>query len=409
MLKILQINKYYYLRGGSERYLFDLSKQLKEKGHRVITFSMQDARNHPSRFADFFIKSVNVNKFSLKNIFKSYYNYDAVHRLKRLIAAEKPDIAHLHNIANHLSPAIISVLHKNNIKIVQTLHDYKLICPNRQLYSRNEVCYKCRGEKFYHCLTRKCVQDSYAISFLGMIEAYLHNKFFKTYDLIDMFIAPSEYMKDICVSFGLPKEKIKVMPNFIADSFLDSVNSDVPDKKKEKYFLYFGRLSKEKGIEVLLEAMKKYKGGTKLKIVGAGGGYTKLKRIIDSEKLSRKVKLLGPKYGDQLKEIIDGAKTVIMPSLWPENLPYSLIEAMALGKIVIASDIGGIPEIIQDGENGFLFKAGDWRDLLDKIELSERFDQTGVSLKARHSIKKYSQSEHIKKILILYKNLLKFI
>jgi glycosyltransferase involved in cell wall biosynthesis len=409
MLKILQINKFYYLRGGSERYLFDLSKLLEAKGHRVIPFSMQDARNQPSRYESFFIKAVNVNQFSLKNIVKSFYNYDAVRRLKRLIAAEKPDIAHLHNIANHLSPAIIGVLYKNKIKIVQTLHDYKLICPNRQLFSRNEICFQCCGQKFYHCLTRKCIQNSYAKSFLGMLEAYCHSKFLKTNEMIDLFIAPSQYMKDVCLRFGIREEKIQVMPNFITDDFLNPLPEESADKNKDDYFLYFGRLSKEKGVDVLCAAMKRYSGKTKLKIVGAGPEYNNLKKLITEKKISLKVKLSGPKYGLELKEIIAGAKAVIMPSLWPENSPYSLIEALAMGKIVIASDIGGIPEIIQDRVNGFLFKAGDERDLLDKIRLSEKIPTAGIRLKAKLSAKKYNQSEHLRSLARVYENSLKFV
>jgi glycosyltransferase involved in cell wall biosynthesis len=405
MLKILQINKFYYLRGGSERYMLELSKLLEENGHKVIPFSMQDARNQPSQYDKYFVDSVNVNRISLKNIFKSFYNYDAVRRLKKLIAAEKPDIAHLHNIANHLSPAIIKILHKNNIKIVQTLHDYKLICPNRQLYSRNEVCHKCRGKKFYNCLARKCVQDSYAKSFVGMLEAYWHNKFLKSYELIDLYIAPSQYMKDVCVQFGINEEKIKVMPNFISDNFLNSLTKDAANQNNENYFLYFGRLSKEKGVEVLLSAIKKYHGKAKLKIVGAGAEYNNLKKIINEKKLNQKVKLLGPKYGDELTNLVNGAKTIIIPSLWPENLPYSLIEAMAIGKIVIASEIGGIPEIIQNNENGFLFKAGDWSDLLAKMQLSEKINLEKISLRAGQSIKIYSQSAHIKRIIGVYKNI----
>ena len=229
-MKILMINKFHYLRGGSERAVFDLMKLLEINGHQVINFSMRDKKNVASKYDKFFIKNVNFEKFNVINIIKFFYNYEAVNKLKKLVEAEKPDIAHLHNIAHQISPAIISVLKKNNIPIAQTLHDYKLICPNSRLFSQGKICEKCQSGKYYNCFFGKCAHDSWVKSFLGMSEAYLNNSLFKYYNKINIFIAPSRFMKDVCVKFGLPENKIKVIYNFI--------EADVQANKKSRNICY---------------------------------------------------------------------------------------------------------------------------------------------------------------------------
>ncbi len=399
-MKILQINKFYYLRGGCERYVFELSKILEKNGHRVIPFSMQDSRNWDTEYNKYFIDKVDLDKFSFKNIIKFFYNYEAVIKLEELIKREKPDIAHLHNIAHQLSPAIINVLKKHNIPIAQTLHDYKLICPNYRLYSKNKVCHKCIGAKYYNCFFRKCVKNSYLKSFLGMLEAYLHNNILKTYDLIDIFIAPSRFMKDTCVKFGISDKKIKVLKHFVDDKYF-SVNSETED-----YLLYFGRIAKEKGIDVLLNSIKIIDKGVKLKIIGAGPDFKNYKSQIQNLKLSEKVELIGPKHGDELINFIKKAKAIIMPSVWPENMPYSLLEAMAIGKTVITSQIGGMTELIKNNENGFLFKAGDSEELARVIKNLDNHDLKKVGERARISIKNLNSQKHYIGLLENYKKLI---
>ncbi|MCK5511101.1 glycosyltransferase family 4 protein [Candidatus Parcubacteria bacterium] len=402
-MKILQINKFYYLKGGSERYFFDLSEILKKNGHKIIPFSMQDDNNLPSKYTKYFIKKVDLNKFNLINILKFFYNYDAVKRLKKLIKYEKPDIAHLHNIAHQFSPEIIRILKKNNIKIAQTLHDYKLICPNAKLFAHNQNCEKCQGGKYYNCLKRKCVKNSYLKSFMAALEAYLWNRLLKVYNKVDMFIAPSKFMRDKCADFGVPEEKIKVVYNF----YDAPVNGEIEVKNTEKYILYYGRLSKEKGVDVLLEAMRSVKGEFKLKIVGSGPEYKHLERQINKFNLQDRVSLLGPKYGKDLQIIINQAMVVVLPSLWPENMPYCLLEPMAIGKTMIVSRVGGMTEIIKDKENGFSFAPGDFNVLANIINNLEKFDYKKIGEEAKETIKKLNSKNHYQKILKVYTELRK--
>ena len=400
-MKILQINKFYYLKGGSERYVFDLSEILRKNGHKIISFSMYDDNNLPSNYAKYFIKKVALNKFNLINILKFFYNYDAVKRLKKLIKDEKPDIAHLHNIAHQLSPAIIWILKRNNIPIVQTLHDYKLICPNAKLFANNKNCEKCQGGKYYNCLKSKCVKDSYLKSFMATLEAYLWNRFIKIYNKVDVFIAPSKFMRDKCVDFGVPEEKIKVVYNF----YDAPINNKIEAESSEKYVLYYGRLSKEKGIDVLLEATRSVKNGIKLKIVGPGPEYKHLEEKINKFNLRDRVFLLGPKYGKDLQIIISRAMAVISPSLWPENMPYCLLEPMAIGKTMIVSRVGGMTEIIENQKNGFSFELGDSKYLAKIINNLKNFNQDEIGKRAIKTIKKLNSKKHYQEILKIYSEL----
>ena len=418
-MKILQINKFHYLRGGSERYYFELAKILKENGHEVIFLSMQDDRNESSEYGKYFIEKVEVENFSIKNIIKFFYNYEAVKKLEQLIKDEKPDIAHLHNIAHQISPAIIKVLKKHKIPVVQTLHDYKLVCPDYQLFRDDKQCFKCASGRYYNCTLNKCVKKSWSKSLLATLEAYVHRS---TYKKVDQFIAPSEYMKKVCIEMGISAPKIEVIYNFIdkiTSASTTKSNQTNAENLDNSYLLYFGRISSEKGITVLLEAMKKIKQNLKLKIVGTGPEYLMIKKYVDEIIANGKnvyhsqkevdIEIVGPKYGDELRNIIKGSKAVVIPSIWPENMPLSLLEAMLVGKPVIASRVGGMPEIIEDGKNGFLFSSGDSEELVVKIDELDKIDLHEIKKYAKKTIKglRFDKNEHYKSILEIYQSLLK--
>ena len=377
-MKILQINKFHYLKGGSERYYFDLSEELEKQGHEVIFFSMLDPKNKESKYQEYFIKNVDLHKFNFINIVKFFYNYEAVRNLKKLIEIEKPDIAHLHNIAHQFSPVIINVLKKHKIPVVQTLHDYKLICPNAKLYVDSKLCEKCNGGKYYQCFANKCMHNSRPKSFLGMLEAYLYQNILKSYQKIDLFLAPSQFMKDICVRFGVSEQKVKTIYNFIPEGFVGFENLNKEKTKRPEginsYLLYFGRISEEKGIDVLLDALSLADNKINLKIAGEGPDLEKIKNKIKNNNLSERVDVLGHKTGEELKNLILNSKAVVMPSLWHENMPFSLIETLALKCPVIISRVGGMPELIKEGFNGLTFKSGNIPELAQKIDLLSKMN-----------------------------------
>lgn len=368
---------------------------------------MNRPKNVVSRWSKYFIDYVDYQDKKLsflkkiKVVLKILYNYQAKQNLEKLLREFQPDIAHLHNIYHQLSPSIIDMLKKYQIPMVMTLHDYKLICPNYKIYSKNEVCYKCQGERYYNCFFRKCMKDSYAKSFLVMIEAYLNNKILKLYHKIDLFIVPSHFMEDVCVKFGILENKLRVVNNFVDSSCIS--NAKVSDKS---YLLYFGRLSEEKGIDILLKAMEKIEDNIKLKIVGVGPEEKNLKIKSVKLKVKKNIEFIGYKYGEELNNLIINAKAIIIPSIGLENMPMSMLESMALGKVVIASKIGGISEVIKDGVNGMLFSSGNSDSLATKINQLREININDMEKNAIATIKNFSSEEHYDNIINIYKKLI---
>ncbi|MFA6393750.1 MAG: glycosyltransferase family 4 protein [Patescibacteria group bacterium] len=409
-MKILLINNYHYLRGGAERSYLDTGKILEKNGHEVAYFSMFSARNIFSGWSRFFAKDSETDgrlapAGKISAALNIFYNCQARKKLKELLKEFNPDIAHLHNIYHHLSPSIIHELKKRGIPTVMTLHDYKLTCPNYKLFNKNKYCDKCVGGKYYNCFFGKCVKNSYVKSFLAAFEAYFQRHVLKSYSKIDLFIAPSRFIKNIIVSSGIKEEKVKVINNFVNQ---ESWKAPAGNEKKD-YLLYFGRLSKEKGIDTLMEALviAKTRGlNLKLKIAGSGPDKENLELRIKNLELNDSAELLGPKYGDELKRLIIGAKAVIIPSLWPENMPFALLESLAAGKIVIASNIGGIAEIIKHGQNGLLFKTGSADDLAAKLTELDAGENLKIETNAAKTVKGMNAENYMSEISAVYSGLM---
>jgi len=361
-MKILLINKYHYLKGGAERSYFDTAKILADHGHEIAFFSMKHSDNRPSRWSKYFTQEVdyqakNNSGKKIKIILNIFYNFQAKRNLEKLILKFKPEVAHLHNIYHQLSPSVISVLKKYKIPTVMTLHDYKLVCPNYNLYAHNVIYEKSRPNKYYKVLLDKAVKDSYLKSLVCAAEAYFH-KFLGLYDKIDLFISPSHFLKNKFEEFGF-KNKIAYLPH----PLIEKESASAKSESEEKYILYFGRLSREKGIDDLMRAYASLKTDIKLYILGDGPAKNDLIILADELGVKSKIKFIAHLSGLNLQIIIKKAEFIVLPSRWYENAPYSVIEAMAMGKTVIASDLGGLKELIQSGQNGFLYKAGDVNEL----------------------------------------------
>lgn len=399
-MKILLINKFHYLKGGSERSYFDLGELLEKSGHQVAYFSTKDPRNKKTAYESYFIHQ---DKFDsggvwrkIRSAFGILYNFTANRKLKKLIQDFKPDIAHLHNIYHQISPSIIKALKKEKIPVVLTIHDYKIVCPNYKMFNRGKVCDKCLGGKYYNCFYNKCSNDSYSKSLILMFEAYLHRKILKSYEQVDLFIAPSNFVKEIFIKGGFPENKIKVLNHFINSEVFIATDSG----QGEDYILYFGRISEEKGIDILLKTAAEL---PEIKFKIAGEANNGLENKYKNENYEN-VEFLGYKKGKELSQIIRGAKAIIFPSIWNEVFGYSIIEALSMGKAVIASKIGAVPEIIKDNYNGILFKPGDFQDLKRKIELLNN-NLLKIEENAKKSAISYNLSEYKQKIVKIYNSL----
>lgn len=356
-MKILMVNKFFYRKAGSEAYMFDLIDLLHEKGHQVIEFSMKDEKNQKSEYDKYFIDNIDFNKKegvikSIKKALHLLYSFETKHKLETLIKKEKPDIAHLQNFSFHLTPAMLSVFKKYKIPVVWTLHDYKLICPNYRLFTQGKACERCKVYKYYNCVRFKCIKNSATKSFLAMLEMYLHKILLRSYNNVDLFISPSKFLQDkISNEWQIPKDKTDHIYNFV------NLDNFEPNYAPGDYLIYFGRLGPEKGIITLLKAIKDLP-KIELKLIGEGPQRPVIEQYIKDNKINN-VKLLGYKSGQELQDLIKNSRFVLIPSEWYENNPLVVLESFAFGKPVIGSKLGGIPELVKDGQTGFLFKPGD--------------------------------------------------
>jgi len=409
-MKILQVNQYYYPRGGADKYFLDLSRTLIDLGHEVAVFSMKHPKNEDSRWSKYFISRVSFNKQSLKDMIKTpgrvLYSLEAKRKFKKLLEDFKPDIIHCHNIYNHISPSILDVAYAKKIPVIMHLHDYKLVCPNHMLFVKGRYCEECRPNKYYNCVKNKCIKNSLAGSVLACLEMYLHHNILKIYEKkVKLFIAPSEFMKNTVINFGQAENQVKVVYN---PHNLMKQNPDFNDKDKtipNNYILYFGRLSEEKGLINLIEASSQTK--QTVLIAGSGPEEENLKKL--TEKLKAPVKFIGFKSSSELINIIKSSQGVVIPSIWAENMPLSLMESLSLSKIVIASRIGGLPEIIKDKENGLLFEPGNSEDLAAKINYFNNLSLNNKMIlekNAEQTSKLFSVEKNLNSIIDIYKNII---
>ncbi|MCA9409488.1 MAG: glycosyltransferase, partial [Candidatus Omnitrophica bacterium] len=245
-MKILLINKYFYIKGGAENSFFQMAKLLEKKGHEVVFFAMESPRNFESPYSRYFISHVDYDNHSLPNILKCsgrmLYSWEARRGLEELIAQEKPDIAHLNNIYHQISPSIIHSLKKYRVPMVMSLRDYKLVCASYSMVHQGVVCEACKDGRYYHAFSKKCVKGSLMKSLLNTSEMYLHHKMLNIYDDVDMFISPSRFLKSKVNEMGFKKE-IKHLFNFVN---LDEFNPEFHWSQRTAVF--FGRLSHEKGV-----------------------------------------------------------------------------------------------------------------------------------------------------------------
>jgi len=325
---------------------------------------------------------------------KFIHSSEAVFNITKLIDAEKPHIAHLHNIYHQLTPSIISVLNKKGVKVVLTLHDGKLACPSYLMLDKGRICNACEGSSFWKPLSKNCL-GSRGQEFLLMLEAYWH-KWAKSYEKVDLFLSTSRFYLDL-VKRRIHEEKIRVLPNGI------DLNSSPLSLKDNGYALYLGRLSREKGIETLLKAHSRMRNGMPLKVVGTGPFESHMRQRY------KKAQFLGYLSGIELERVLANASFVVVPSEWYENCPMVVLEAMAIGKAVIGSRIGGIPEQIDDGKTGLLFEMGNVNELVEKMKLlSENTEmRRKLGMLARKKIEtKYSLDVHCRQLMQIYKSLL---
>ena len=369
-MNILHINKFHYLRGGSEMVYFGTANLLEHYGHKSLFFSMYHSENLPSETSNYFMPYVDLINSNgmisqLKTAGRILYSFDAKKRLSKLLDKHQVDVAHLHNIHHQISPSILHELKKRKIPVVMTLHDYKMVCASYSMLANDKPCEACSGGRYLNAFKNRCVKESMTKSALAALEMYLHHNILDIYSNVDVFISPSLFLKNKLKEMGFKKE-LTHLPNFIDIKKFEQIREDKEDKQKISV-VYFGRLSPEKGLWTLLEAAKMISTNVEVTIIGDGPIKKELEEKVKKEGIGN-IEFLGYLKGEALYKEIKKSKAIVMPSEWYENNPMSVLEAFALGKPVIGSRIGGIPELVKDNETGLTFEPGNAEDLKEKIK-----------------------------------------
>lgn len=397
-LKVLFANKFFYLKGGAETVMFDEIDLMRQHQVDVVEFSMADPRNRPSMYASYFVSPKDYRSNSrarrLRSALSFIHSREAVDKISNLIRDQKPDLLHCHNIYHQLTPSIINAASRAGIPIVLTLHDYKVICPVYTRLSNGEVCTKCSDGRYETLLTQRCANGSVAQSGLLWAEARFHAAA-GSYRRVDKFIAPSRFMRDAVVPL-LGESRVVYIPNGVDTTRI------APSREDKGFALYLGRLSPEKGVETLLRAHAADNAAWRLVVAGSGPLQGKLQSEFPS------VEFTGHLTGEDLETKLREASVIVVPSEWHENNPLSVLEAMAHGKPIVASDIGGLPELVRHGRTGLLFEPGNAQQLSSyvRILLGDPDLRRKLGNEARKIAEtEYSLERHGAALLSLYESL----
>jgi glycosyltransferase involved in cell wall biosynthesis len=370
---LLAINNYFYRRGGAEAIFLDQMDMFERAGWRAVPFSMQHPNNLHSDWSPYFVPEIEFGSQGglLKKIEHSLdviYSRKARARLSSLIDEVRPDIAHAHNVYHHISPSIFPLLKQRGIPTVMTVHDLKLACPAYKMLSPHGICEQCKGGRIYNVLVNRCMKESVALSGLVMVETAVHRTLGLYRNYIDKLVVPSRFYKAKLIEWGWPEEQLVYIPNFVEQAI-----SERPATVDEgDYYLFAGRLAPEKGIATLIAAAGL--SGQRVRIAGTGPDDAALRAL--AKQVGANVEFLGYLSGQALHEAIAGAKALVLPSEWYENAPVSLLEAYALGRPVIGTDIGGIPELIRNGETGLIAKPFNPEDLAHVLTAMSELSQS---------------------------------
>lgn len=358
MSRLVSLNSYHYRRGGSDVVYFEHDALFQQLGWDTAMFAMHHPLNVESQWSEYFAEELEFG-FSYNAIDtlvragRVVYSMDARRQMQRLIKDFKPTVAHAHCIYHHLSPSVLSALKAQGIPVVMTAHDLKLACPAYKMLNDNGICEKCRGGNLLHLAKNRCVRGSLGASMLVMLESAVHKSLGMYKKNLDRVVVPSHFFHDKLVEWGWPREQIAYIPNFVDVDHLQ------PRTSVGKSVLYFGRLAPEKGVDTLMHAAAA--AGVPLEIAGTGPSEDELKALAES--IDGDIRFLGRLEKAEVEQAVTDCRVVVLPSRWYENAPMSILESYALGTAVVGARIGGIPELVQENQTGFLFDVDNVEEL----------------------------------------------
>jgi len=406
-MRILYCNKYNFAFSGTEVYLFELMDLMRAHGHEVALFSMADPRGEATEFDQHFVPAINFKSGgwglsqTATRAVHALYSRQAREKLRAMVKAFRPDIAHVRNIYHHLSPSILWELKALGVPVVYHLNDFKVLCPSYNMVAKGRACERCHGGKFWHVVTEGCYSGPPGATLMLAAEAYFH-KWSHTYErCVDRFLAPSRFVKDKLAENGWDARKVDVLPHFqkLPVQATNEPSANAP-------ILYFGRLSPEKGLTDLLRAMRSLP-YVSLQIAGEGPQRAELEELAKQLDLVN-VEFLGQVNGPPLEKLIASSRFSVLPTRAYETLGKSILESYACGRAVVATDLGSRRELVHEGETGVLYRAGDVAQLagavsflFERPELAAKMGAAGRELVMR----RHSPEDHYLALNRLYEEL----
>ncbi|HQG76873.1 MAG TPA: glycosyltransferase [Bacteroidales bacterium] len=406
-MKVLLINNCHFRRGGADVVYLNTGMLLEEYGHDVAYFSTNSVHNIHSGYSGYFVDDVDALQLGflkqLLNMPRKLYSVQAAKNLERLLKDFKPDIAHIHLYKGGLTASILPVLRKFRIPVALTLHDYSLLCPrNIFVDGDGNLCERCLFGTTFNCVIHRCNRKNIFYSTVNYIEYIINNVFFKPEKYFDQIICVCKFNLEKHLTRPKIRERLVLLYNFFYDQ-----KGIVPLHEKGDYYLFYGRLKSIKGVVTLIDAWERLSDkNLKLKIAGDGNLFNYLENRLKNRNITN-IELLGHKTGDELEQLIKNSSFVIVPSECYENNPMTIIEGYSFGKPVIATHLGGIPELIEEGKTGFSFEMRNIEGLKNLIEFTSRLsddEYRTMSLNARQFVEEYYAKEvHYEKLLNIYK------
>ncbi|MHC1789500.1 glycosyltransferase [Solidesulfovibrio sp.] len=417
-MRIVCCNKYFFVNGGTEQYLFRILNRLPRFGCEAIPFSVAYAGSAPSPYAGYFLPppgnpgQTHFNTLGQgfgalaalpRLLGRAVWSLEAKRALHHLLDDLGPvDIGYILNIYNYMSPSVITVFKERGIPVVMRLGDYHLLCLNYQLLHDNRPCQRCLAGGYWQGMVRRCVKGSLPASLVRGAAMYFQ-RMVGVYDQVDAFVAPCSFMRDKLVAGGFPAGRIHVIRQ--------GVETDAPPPTGEKgdYILYFGRLSSEKGLDTLLEAYQNLAPDADLVLAGRGQDdyETYLKSLVRPD-YTRRIRFAGFVAGPALSGLVARALLSVTPSRWYDNAPLAVLESAVLGTPVLAAAIGGIPELVEDGITGRLFAPDSVTDLTAKLAamLADRASLATMGQAARQrALDSSSLDTHLTQLVALFETL----
>lgn len=385
-MKILQIHNFYQIPGGEDNVVRAEKELLESRGHTVTSYY-----RHNDEIKKYgFFKKIGF----VKNVF---YSMRTVKELAAIIDKDRPDITHVHNVFPLISPSAYYYLKSRGIPVTQTVHNYRFLCPNSLFYVNGAICEKCMNGNTLPCLFRTCYKGSVLLSGLYAALFWVCRRRGTFRRNIDLFIALNNFVKGKLVGAGFRADSIEVEGNFLNAGETNNLFA------KDKYAVFIGRISAEKGLMTLLESCRVLK-DLPLKIAGEGPLLGRVKDYVRFNRMSN-VEVTGFVSGAEKNDLLKRAAVSIIPSEWYENFPMAVLESFAAGTPVIASRIGGLPELIEEGRDGLLFEPGNAEDLAVKIRYFYANPEMALDM-SRHAHenfeKKYSAKKHYERLMQIY-------